>query len=165
MTRRSLLAAALVALVAVAGCRQPDGPLPIETADDPNRLSDVGRDLLNAAAGDANAPQELADDIRVWVGAAEAAQQQSDELARRVAAAVKGKNLTPGSAGQFARHLWIAAAGRELSSRQVEGLKDDVATLLVAAGAAEADAAPVAEQIDALQETVTTKRRWWFQLF
>ena len=165
MTRRSLLAAALVALIAVAGCRQPDGPLPIETADDPNRLSDVGRDLLNAAGGDVNAPQELADDIRVWAGVTEPAQQQSDELARRVAASLKGRNLTPQSAGQFARHIWIAAAGRELSSRQVDRLKEEVTTLLVAAGAAEADAAPVAEQIDALQETVTTKHRWWFQVF
>ena len=49
--RRLPLAVCLAATLIAAGCRQPDGPLPVETDDDPNRISDVAKDLLNAAGG------------------------------------------------------------------------------------------------------------------
>ena len=163
--RYQLLGVLLAFVCVAAGCRQPDGPLPVETPDDPNRLTDVTRDLLNVAGGDANGPQELADDMRVWAPNAPAAHAACDTLARQLSAAVKGKTLDEQSAGQLARQLWIASAGRELSSRQVDRLQDEVKTLLTSAGVAEDAAATVTAQIDVLQETVTAKQRRWYQLF
>ena len=135
-------------MLIAAGCRQPDGPLPVETADDPNRISDVAKDLLNAAGGDANAPSELAEDVRVWAANTTQAKAECDELARRVAAAVKGKNLNEQAAGQLARHLWIAAAARELSARQVDRLQDEVMKLLASAGVNEG----AAEEVSAFRK-------------
>jgi hypothetical protein len=152
-------------MLLVAGCRQPDGPLPTETADDSNRLSDVTRDLLNLAGGDANAPAEFADDLKVWGTKSNEAWAPGDELAKRLAVALKGKTLTEQSAGQLARQIWIAAAGRELSSRQVDRLEEDIKGLLVAAGASESAVKDVTDQVGEMQDAVSTKRRWWFQLF
>jgi hypothetical protein len=149
----------------VTGCRQPDGPLPAETRDDPNRLYDVSRDLLNIAGGDANGQREFADDLKVWATKGDAPWPPADELAGRLATSLKGKNLTEQAAGQLARQLWIATAARELSSRQVDRLKEDVKTLLVSAGSTEPAAASVAEQLGVMQAAITTKKRWWFQVF
>jgi hypothetical protein len=165
MNRRALNLLCVCGVLFLAACRQPDGPLPIETEDDPNRLVDVTRDLLNMAGGDANAPQEFADDVKVWGTTSSAPWEEGDELARRLAAALKGKDLSEQSAAQLARQIWLAAAGRQLSSRQVGRLQTDIRMLLVSVGVAEDAADSVAEQISEVQDAVTTKRRWWFQLF
>jgi hypothetical protein len=165
MRFRSVLAVFLAATLLSAGCRQPDGALPAETADDSNRLSDVTRDLLSIAGGDAKAPGEFADDLKVWGTRSDEAWPPGDELAKRLAASLQGKNLTEQSAGQLARQLWIAAAGRELSPRQVERLQEDVKGLLVSVGSSDTAAKDVADQVGEMQGVVSTKRRWWFQMF
>lgn len=165
MNRRTLYTLCVAASLLLAACRQPDGPLPIETADDPNRLEDVTRDLINMSGGDANAPREFADDIKVWGIRSDAAWEPGDELAKRFAAALNGKNLSEESAAQLARYVWITAAGRQLSSRQVDRLKEDVRMQLISVGATEQAAASVADQIGEVQDAVTSKRRWWFQRF
>jgi hypothetical protein len=149
----------------LAGCRQPDGPLPVEDVEDPGRQTDVSRDLLNLAGGDPKGRQELADDLKVWGTKSNDAWEPGDELARRLAVALKGKNLTEQSAAQLARYLWLASAGRELSSRQSERLGEDVRTLLAATGATEDDTKAVADQIGEVHGAVTVTRRWWFQVF
>ena len=160
-----MLVVCIAAPLLLSGCRQPDGPLPAETKDDPNRLYDVSRDLPNVAGGNASAPQELADDMKVWGTKSDEPWPPGDELSKRLAMALKGKNLTEQTASQLARHIWIAIAGRELSARQVDRLEQDVKTLLVSAGASAENADGVAEQIDSVQQQVTTKQRWWFQVF
>ena len=153
-----------VAALTTAACRQPDGPLPTESVEDPNRLTDVARDLLNIASGDANAPREFADDVKVWGTKSNDSWDPGDVLAQDLAAALKGTMLTEKSAAELARHIWIAAAGRELSSRQVDRLQDEVRDLLVSIGSTESAAGDVADQIENMQDAVTTKRTWWFQL-
>jgi outer membrane murein-binding lipoprotein Lpp len=165
MRLRGILVVCVAGTLLFAGCRQPDGPLPAETKDDPNRLYDVSRDLLNVAGGDVNGPQELADDMKVWGSKSDEPWAPGDELAKRLATALRGKNLTEQTASQLARHIWIAIAGRELSARQVDRLEEDVKTLLVSAGASAESADGVAQQIDSVQQQVTTKQRWWFQVF
>jgi hypothetical protein len=164
MKRRVPYALCIVAALTVAGCRQPDGPLPVEGAEDPNRIYDVSRDLLNVAGGDAEAPRELVEDIKVWAVSSNEPWEPGDELARRLVVALTGKPLTEQMAGQLARHIWITAAGRELSDRQIGRLQEDVNTLLVSAGATEEAAKAVADQIGVVQEAVTTKRRRWYQI-
>jgi hypothetical protein len=149
----------------LAGCRQPDGALPVETSEDPGRQMDVSRDLLNMSGGDANAQQEFADDLKLWGSESNAPWVPGNELARRLAVTLKGKNLTEQSAAQLARYLWLTAAGRQLSERQVERLQEDVKALLVTTGATEADAKSVADQVGEVQKSVTVAKRWWFQVF
>jgi hypothetical protein len=151
--------------VLLAGCRQPDGPLPVENDEDPGRQVDVRRDLLNMAGGDPKARQEFADDLKVWGTKSSDAWAPGDELARRLAVALRGKTLTEPSAAQLARYLWLTTAGRQLSSRQVERLQEDIKGLLTSAGATEDHAQSVADQIGAVQDAVTVTRRWWFQVF
>jgi hypothetical protein len=165
MNRRVLSLLCVAGILLLAACRQPDGPLPIENKEDPNRLADVTRDLLNMAGGDANASREFADDVKVWATTSSAPWEEGDELARRLAVALRGKNLPEQSAGQLARQIWLTAAGRQLSSRQVERLQTDIRTLLVSIGATEDAAESVSEQVGEVQDAVTAKRRWWFQLF
>ena len=165
MRLKSFLFALCAASLLVAGCRQPDGPLPAEGVDEENRRYDVGRDLQNIAIGDVNGPQEFADDVQVWGTSAGGDWPPSDELARRVTVALKGKMLSDEAAAQLARFFWIAAAGRELSERQVERLQEDVTGALVKLGVEEAAAKAVADQVAEMQKAVTAKQRRWYQLF
>jgi hypothetical protein len=160
-----LLAGVCTASLLGAGCRQPDGPLPPDNTEEEERRHDVSRDLQNIAGGDANGPQEFADDVQVWGTGDEGDWAPGDELARRVTAALKGKSLPDEAAAQLARFFWIAAAGRQLSERQVERLQQDVTTALVQLKVEEAAAKGVADQIGELQKSVTTKERRWYQLF
>lgn len=163
MMNRVLLACCLC--VTLAGCRQPDGPLPAAGPDDENRQHDLSRDLQNIAGGDANGPAEFAADLKVLAGRADAPWEPADSLGNRLSAALKGKALPEESAAQLARFFWIAAAGRELSERQVEKLGEDIGEALKKVGAADSAAAAVGEQVAALQGAVTRKERKWYQLF
>jgi hypothetical protein len=165
MTLRPFLFALCAACLLAAGCRQPDGPLPAEGPDEENRRYDVSRDLLNIAGGDPNGVEEFADDIRVWATSEPAPWTPGVELGRRVEAVLKGKMVSEEAAAQLARFFWIAAAGRELSERQVERLQEDVKAALLKLGVTEAEAAPVVEQVAEIQKTVTVKQRRWYQLF
>jgi hypothetical protein len=165
MTMRSFLFALCAASLLAAGCRQPDGALPADGPDEENRRYDVGRDLQNIAGGDTNGPQEFADDVQVWATSAPGDWPPSDELARRVTVALKGKTLSDEAAAQLSRFFWIAAAGRELSDRQVERLQEDLTAALLKLGAEEAAAKAVADQIAEVQKAVTVKQRRWYQLF
>lgn len=165
MRRRPIVALCLAAALLVAGCRQPDGPLPPEGAEDPSRRADLTRDLLAIARGDADGRREFSDDLKVWGTTSNDVWQPGDDLAARLSTALEGKTLTDDQAAQLARQFWIAAAGRELSARQIDRLGEDVKGLLTAVGATAAAAESVAEQVGTMQQAVTTKRRRWFQLF
>ena len=154
----------MVVPLALAGCRQADGPMPTAEGDVPNRLEDISRDLLSVSRGDAQAPKDLADDLRVFV-AEEAARPAVDELARRTSEVVAGKTLNDQSAQQLAHHLWTATAGTEMSGRQVEALQNDLHAVLVSLGVPEDNATTVASQVSEVNARVTSRPRRWYEFF
>jgi hypothetical protein len=154
-----------IALAAGLGCRQADGPMPSPTGEVPNRLGDISRDLTSIARGEAQARQDLADDLKVFVEKPTDADAAVDELARRVSQVVGGKPLRDQDAQRLAHHLWTAIAARELSERQVAALQNELQALLVSMGVPEASATTTAEQVEQVQAQVTTRPRRWYEVF
>jgi hypothetical protein len=163
-SRVSLPVFMLVVSLAVAGCRQVDGPLPAAEGEVPNRIVDISRDLVNVSRGDEQARKDLADDLRVFVDKREAV-PASDELARRTSEVVAGRTLDDENAERLARHLWTATAGREMSERQVESLQNELHALLVSMGVPEDNALNVASQAGEVQRLVTSRERRWYEFF
>jgi hypothetical protein len=166
MTSRVHLSIAILVLsVAVGGCRQPDGAMPTAGGDTPDRLEDLSRDLENVAGGAAQAREEFADDLRLFVQGKPAAVAPLDELSRRVSDVVAGKALNQQNAQRLAHHLWTTAAARDLSERQVETLQNDLHALLVSLGVPEANALNVAAQVAEVQVAVTDRQKRWYEFF
>ncbi|HEY6360887.1 MAG TPA: hypothetical protein VIX63_07260 [Vicinamibacterales bacterium] len=166
MPSRVLLSALLLTLsLGLAACRQPDGPLPAPEGEDQNRLEDISRDLLSVARGDAQARQDLADDLRVFVDSNVEAAPAVDELARRTAEVVAGRTLNDQNAQRLAHQLWTLTAAREMSDRQVESLQNDLHALLVEVGVPEDNALNVASQAGQVQQLVTNRERRWYEFF
>jgi hypothetical protein len=165
MTLRVLLSPLIVIVsLAIAGCRQADGPMPTTEGEVPNRLVDISRDLMSASRGDTQARQDLAADLRVFVSKQEAV-PAANELARRTSEVVDGKALNDQNAERLAHHLWTAAAAREMSQRQVESLQNDLHALLVSMGVPEDNALNVASQAGEVQRLVTTRERRWYEFY
>lgn len=155
---------AVLALLA-AGCRQADAPMPTPDEGVQEELEDVRRDLQDIASRrDQQASQALADDLRKYV-VRPSAIAPVDELTRRTAAVLPGKNLSEEAAGQLAYTLWVAVTARELSERQIETLQNDVESQLVRIGVAEDDASQVAAQAGVVQGAVTDRQRRWYEMF
>ena len=154
----------VVVSLSIAGCRQADGPMPAAEGEVPNRLVDISRDLMSASRGDTQAGQDLAQDLRVFVNKQEAV-PAANELARRTAEVVDGKSLNDQNAERLAHHLWTVAAAREMSSRQVESLQNDLHAFLVSVGVPEDNALTVASQAGEVQRQVTTRERRWYEFF
>jgi hypothetical protein len=165
MTLR-VYSSALIVIVslAIAGCRQGDGPMPTAEGEVQNRLVDISRDLMSVSRGDTQARQDLADDLRVFVDRQEAV-PAANELARRTSDVVDGKALNEQNAERLAHHLWTAAAAREMSQRQVESLQNDLHAFLVSVGVPEDNALNVASQAGEVQKLVTTRERRWYEFF
>ena len=122
----------LLSSACAAGCRQADGAWPnSETGDTPNRLHDLTRDLQNVAAGDAEAPKEFADDL---AGFAEvpAGVSAARNLADGVTNTIRKRTASEDACKQMASILWKSVASRQISERQVDGLKDDMRGVLPA---------------------------------
>jgi hypothetical protein len=154
----------LAVAVVIAGCRQADGPMPTPNESVQEDLSDVVRDLQNVAGENAQAPEELAEDLRKYA-VRPAAVPAVDELTRRTAAALSGAMLTEQHAQRLAQTLWVTIAARELSERQVEVLQGDVQTMLTSIGVPEAGAQQVAAQVGEVQRAVSDRPRRWYELF
>lgn len=153
-----------VAVLMLAGCRQPDGTIPTPDATVQEELGDVVRDLQYiAAARDPEAPKNLADDLRKY--ARPAAVPAVDELSRRTASAIAGSQMTEQAAQRLTHNLWLSVAARDISERQVESLQNDTQSLLVSVGVAEARAQEVATQVGEVQRAVTDRPRRWYELF
>ncbi len=151
--------------ISLAACRQADGPLPVAEGETPNRLGDISRDLASVARGDTQARQDLADDLRVFADQGEEGGRALDDLAMRTAEVISGKDLSDQDAQRLAHHLWLAAAGRELSERQVDSLQNDMQALLVSIGVPEDAATDVATQVESVQQAVTDRQRRWYEFF
>ena len=167
MAFRARYALILVVSVALAGCRQADGPVPAVDANKQAELRDVSRDLQNlAAARDPNAPEDLAHDLRKYVDEDRpSAIPAVDELSLRTARALAGTKLTEQAAQRLAHDLWTSVEAREMSERQVESLQNNVQSLLMSVGVAEENAEAVAAQVGEVQRQVTARQRRWYEWF
>lgn len=154
----------VAAMALLAGCRQPDGPMPVADAEAQNRLGDVSRDLMSMVSRQPDATKDLADDLKVFAPNAEA-EQAADHLATQLGQVVPGSRLTEQSAQRLARNCWTAISGPQLSQRQVEGLQNDVEGLLSSIGVAEQKAHEVAAQLADVQSVVSERKRRWYELF
>jgi hypothetical protein len=157
----SLLSVVLLALV---GCRQADAPIPAPQGDDPNRIADLSRDLMNVARGDPNGPQEFTDDLALFVARNPAAQPAVAQLATRTIAAVRGANLPEPAARELANQLWMTTRVVELSDTQIADLGKKVETTLTTAGIPAGRATPVAAQVAEVQKVVRTRQRRWYEM-
>jgi hypothetical protein len=163
MRSKLLFSLLTLTLLAVAGCRQSDGPVPVPDGDDPNRIVDLSRNLLNIAGGDPQGPEDLAKDLRVFVEENPGAQPAVAELANRSAAAVRGVMLSEAAARELADELWRTMRALELSEAQVEARVGEVRTTLTAAGIPNDRIEPVAAQVAEVQRVVRTRQRRWYE--
>ncbi|MDA1185939.1 MAG: hypothetical protein O2930_15010 [Acidobacteria bacterium] len=151
--------------LSLGACRQADGPMPTPSADVLEELNDVTRDLQNvASARDPQARQDLADDLRKYVEAPDAVAAVG-ALSQRVATVLAGVDLAEQEAERLAHSLWLTATASELSERQMEVLRDDVQSLLLAQGIAEESARELTAQMSEVQGAVAARSRRWYELF
>jgi hypothetical protein len=166
MSFRLLAVLSVVACVA-AGCRMADGPMPMPGSEDLNRLDDLRRDVGNVVAGHAEAKQDFADDLMVFVkpGTKPEAPAAINELARLIADAAAASQIKEASLPPFLQKVWTAVAARELSEKQVTALQADVRTTLTGLGVAEPAAQSISYQIGSVQKAVTDRTRRWYEVF
>jgi hypothetical protein len=163
MKLRSIAAAAaLVLLCFAAACSQSDGPMPTPQEDTANRLHDIARDLQNIAGGDKEGPKDFQDDLLAFLDSGEP-HAQAQELSRRVSTSVAGKRMPDDVAAKLANQLWVAVAARELSSRQISTLQNDVQSTMQGVGVSAENAQQVAAQVGDVQKTLTHRHRRWYE--
>lgn len=160
----AVVPAALLAALLVAGCRQPDGAIPVPTGEQPNKIEDIARDLQNLAGGDAGARRELLEDLDN-LDEHPRPEPPLRDLADVLAAALAGLELDEARARRLADQLFVAATARALSPRQIDQLASDVRGAMLAAGADDRAAERVSVAVRALSEARTENRRRWFHVF
>ncbi len=167
MTRTIAGDAARAALVGVllvlAGCRQADGQRPVPTDEQPNKIHDVGRDLQNLAGGQADAAADLLADLR-GLDADPPPEKLTQEVQAALQDALAGKSLADAEAQQLANFLFTAATGRELSTRQILKVGEDVKALLLKVGASEAAAQRASAAITAVGSAATRNAKRWYHV-
>ncbi len=167
MTSRIALALALAGALCLGGCRMADGPMPPSEGDVPNRLRDLSADLRNLLGGDADAPNDMADDLLVFVDVAKKPDSVPAvrELVNRVAAGLKGLDVDDAGRERVVRQLWLVVAGRQLSDKQIERVQEDLHSAMLSVKATEQHAQAVASQAVEVQRRVTDRSRRWYELF
>ena len=130
----------------------------------PNRLHDIRRDLESVAAGEADGPKDLADDLAVFVEEPEAV-NAARTLAGSVSVVIVKRALSEDALKQLSSNLWKTVASRELSERQVDGLKDDMRGTLIAIGVAQPDANALADRVGQTQKAVALRTRRWYERY
>ena len=149
--------------ISLAGCRQADGPMPEATESVANELGDISRDLQNVAYQSPSGPQDLSDDISHYAQGTNGGEAAAQELARRLAQALMGKMFKVAQAMPVAHTAWIAVAARQLSQQQIENLKNEMKSELVALGVNEQQAQSVADQVGVVQKSVSARQRRWYE--
>ena len=145
-------------------CRQTDGTPPTPSGETPQRLVDLGRDLENVAAGDAQAPQELTDDLLVYVEEPAGA-EQARKMAATISVTLKQRTLNAETSKQLATLLWTSVAARDFSERQIDALSNDVRGLLISIGVSQQDANAAAGSVGTVQKTLTRRARRWYERY
>src|SRR6266571_3408228 len=164
VTRQIGYAIILAAALFFAACRQADGPTPEASGTVANELGDISRDLQNLASGDPAGPKDLSDDISHYAEGTNGGQAAAAELSRRLGQALTGKMFKLAQVTPVAHTCWVAVAGRQLSEKQVEGLKTEMKSELMSLGANEQQAQSVADQVGVVQQAVTARHRRWYEL-
>src|SRR5262249_54058268 len=147
----------------LAACRQADGPMPEATESVANEIGDISRDLQNIAYANPSGAQDLSDDISHYAQGTTGGEAAAQELARRVAQALSGKMFKLAQALPVAHTCWVAVAARQLSAQQIEGLKNEMKSELMALGVNEQQAQSVADQVGVVQQAVTARHRRWYE--
>ena len=152
----------LALIVALGGCRQPDGPVPQPaTEEQVNKTRDVSRDLLNVASRSPGAVEDLKANL-LNLEERNVPAPLIDKVAQRLETALAGKKLSEDLAQNLATKLFVARTAKELSKRQIDDLRGDIGQLLVNVGTDRSPAERVGDAIEEMQLAVTTKlRRWW----
>jgi hypothetical protein len=164
MLSKGHYAVIVFAALALAGCRQADGPMPTVNPEVENELHDISRDLLNVAGRDPAGPEDLTHDLSKYP-------RQKDEmpavteLSRRTTSVLVGRPINEQAAQRMAHSLWTSVAARQLSERQVEALQNEVQSILTSVGVAEPQAQQVAAQVGEVQKAVGERPRRWYELF
>jgi hypothetical protein len=162
--RVMLSALVLVAALGAASCKQGDGPLPAKTKDVPNRLGDLQRDLAAVVGGEQQAIEDLTDDLLVFTDQPEG-QTATKALAMTVCSMLVNRPVNDEMQTKIVNLLWTAVAARELSERQVDGLKDDFRNTLLAVGVTQPDANLAAGRVGDVQNAVSERGRRWFERY
>jgi hypothetical protein len=162
--RGIVCALVLAAALSAGGCKQGDGPLPAKTGDVPNRISDLKRNLEAVVAGDQTAAQDLTDDLNVFTEEPEG-QMAIRALSNTVCPMLVNRALTDEAMTRIVTVMWTAAAGRELSERQVDMLKDEMRTVLTSVGVSQPDANLAAGRVGDVQDAVTLRTRSWYERY
>jgi hypothetical protein len=162
--RQISYAIVIAAALQLAACRQADGPMPETTPTTANELGDISRDLQSLAGGSADASKDLSDDISHYAEGTSGGQAAAAEMSRRLGEALKGKSFKLAQAMPVAHTCWVAVAGRQMSEKQIENLKNEMKTELMSLGADEQHAQGVADQVGAVQQAVTARHRRWYEL-
>jgi hypothetical protein len=157
-------AVVLAAAICSSGCKQGDGALPPKTGDVPNRISDLKRDLETAVAGDQSAVKDLSDDLGVFT------EEPDGHIAIRaltntVCPMLMTKTVPDEALTRIATVMWTATAARELSERQVDGLKDEMRNVLTSVGVSQPDANLAAGRVGDVQKAVTYRTRRWYERY
>jgi hypothetical protein len=164
VTRQLSYAIVFAAALQLAACRQADGPMPGTTASTANELGDISRDLQNLASGNPEGPKDLTDDISHYAEGTPGGQPAAAELSRRLGQALTGKTFKLAQALPVAHACWVVVAGRQLSEKQIENLKNEMKSELMSLGASEQQAQNVADQVGVVQQAVTARHRRWYEL-
>ena len=162
--RVMLSALGFVSALGAAGCKQGDGALPARNADVPNRLGDLQRDLAAVVGGDQQAIQDLSDDLLVFTDEPEG-QKATKVLANTVCTMLVKRPVNDETQAKIVSLLWTAVAARELSERQVDGLKDELRNTLLAVGVTQPDANLAAGRVGDVQSAVTLRTRRWYERY
>jgi hypothetical protein len=153
--------------LATAGCRMADGPVPMPSSEDLNRLDDLRRDLGNVVAGHAEAKQDFADDLMVFhkPGTKPEAPAAIAELARLVTEGAMAGHVKEGEVTPLLRHVWTAMVARELSEKQITTLQADTKATATGLGIPEPAAQAISNQVGTVQQAVTDRTRHWYEVF
>ena len=167
MMPRFVVVLSLAAACAAAGCRMADGPMPMPTADDTNRLNDLRRDLGDVVSGNPEGRKNFVDDLMVLVdlGDKPDAAPAIDGLAQQIADAAAASKVKEANAPPLLRQVWTALAARDLSEKQVTQLQAEIKATLTGLGVAEPAAQGIANQVGTVQKAVTDRQRRWFEVF
>jgi hypothetical protein len=153
----------LVVAVSLAGCRQADGPMPEATESVANELGDISRDLQNVAYQNPSGATDLSEDISHYAQGTNGGEAAAKELASRLAQALAGKMFKIAQAMPVAHTAWVAVAARQLSQQQIESLKNEMKSELMALGVNEQQAQSVGDQVGVVQQAVTARHRRWYE--
>ena len=136
--------------------------MPVPRGDQPNRVDDISRDLMNVARKDASAPAELLDDLTNLEGRPRPAERVK-ALAQSLSDAVTGRNLPEAEAKRIANLVFVAVAAGDLNADQIEKVGTDLRDTLVKLGATPDVADRASGAAIAMASDVTTNKKRWYQ--